>query len=72
MAVHTAARISAAAHGGQIVVSGDTKEACTGLMLGDAAFRRIGTHRLRGIPGEIALHQVNADGLDRSFPALRV
>lgn len=72
MAVHTAARISAAAHGGQIVASGDVREACTGLQLGEATFRRIGLHRLRGIPDEIALHQVNAEGLDRSFPPLRL
>ena len=72
MAVHTAARISAAAHGGQIVVSGDTKEACTGLQLDGATFRRIGSRRLRGIPDEVELHQVGADGLARAFPPLRL
>ena len=72
MAVHTAARIGAAAHGGQTVVSGDTEEACTGLALSGARFRRLGVHRLRGIPDEVELLQVIADGLSSTFPALRV
>jgi class 3 adenylate cyclase len=72
MAVHTAARIGAAAHGGQTVVSGDTKEACTGLALSGARFRRLGVHRLRGIPDEVELLQVMADGLESTFPPLRV
>jgi class 3 adenylate cyclase len=72
MAVHTAARISASAHGGQTVASGDTKEACTGLALCGARFRRIGTHRLRGIPDEVELLQILAAGLEHSFPPLRV
>ena len=72
MAVHTAARIGAAAHGGQTVVSGDTKEACTGLELSGAGFRRLGPHRLRGIPDEVELHQVVADGLAVTLPPLRV
>lgn len=72
MAVHTAARISAAAHGGQILASADTKEACTGLDLAGARFRKVGTYPLRGIPDDVELVQVVVDGLDRSFPPLRL
>jgi class 3 adenylate cyclase len=72
MAVHTAARVSACAHGGQTVVSGDTKEACTGLTVPGARFRRLGTHRLRGIPDAVELLQIMAEGLERSFPPLRL
>lgn len=72
MAVHIAARIGAAAHGSQTVVSGDTKEACTGLELAGARFRRLGAHRLRGIPEQVELLQIVADGLPSAFPPLRV
>ena len=51
MAVHTAARVSAAAHGGQILVSGDTREAAKGLSPDGVRFRRLGEFRLRGAPG---------------------
>jgi class 3 adenylate cyclase len=71
MAVHTAARVSAAAHGGQIVVSGDTREAAKGLAPDGVRFRRLGEYRLRGIPVPVALHQVTAKGLGTRFPPLR-
>lgn len=72
MAVHTTARISAAAHGGQLLVSGDAKDALTGMIPSAVRFRSRGAHRLRGIPGAVAIHQVVADGLRASFPAIRV
>jgi class 3 adenylate cyclase len=71
MPVHATARIMAAAHGGQLLVSGDTKEALTGLAIEGIRFRSRGTHRLRGIPGDVSIHQVVADGLRTSFPAPR-
>ncbi|MGD9702472.1 MAG: adenylate/guanylate cyclase domain-containing protein [Acidimicrobiia bacterium] len=71
MAVHTTARISAAAHGGQIVVSGDTRAALTGTRPEGVRFKRLGEHRLRGIPGEVPLFQVAARGLMARFPPLR-
>jgi class 3 adenylate cyclase len=69
-AVHTTARICAAAHGGQIVVSGDTRTALTGMTPAAVRFKRLGSHRLRGIPGEHLLFQVAA-GLTGRFPPLR-
>lgn len=71
MAVHTAARVSGAAHGGQIIVSGDTREAATGLSPDGVRFRRLGEYRLRGIPAPVALHQVTAKGLGTRFPPPR-
>ena len=71
MAVHTTARICAAAHGGQIVVSADTKTALTGMTPDGVRFKRLGSHRLRGIPGEHALFEVAAAGLTDRFPPLR-
>jgi class 3 adenylate cyclase len=71
MAVHVTARVCAAAHGGQIVVSGDTRAALTGTTLAGVRFRRLGTHRLRGISAEVPLYQVSAAGLASRFPPVR-
>ena len=72
MAVHTAARICSASHGGQIVVSGDTRTALTDLVPDGVGFRRLGRFRLRGIPDEHDLFQIRAAGLATRFPAVRV
>ena len=72
MVVHTSARICDAAHGGQILVSSDAREALIGLSLDGVRFRTVGTHRLRGIPGAVDLFQVRADGLATSFPPIRL
>jgi class 3 adenylate cyclase len=71
MAVHTAARVCEAAHGGQTILSGDTVEALTGLPLDGLTFRSLRRHHLRGIPGEVALHQVVAPGTLTRFPPPR-
>jgi class 3 adenylate cyclase len=49
MDVHRAARISAAAHGGQTVISQQTRD-----LLEDAPVRDLGTHRLKDV-GEVRL-----------------
>jgi class 3 adenylate cyclase len=71
MAVHTAARVCAAAHGGQILVSGDTKTATKGLALDGVRFRSLGEYRLRGLPDPVPLFQVAAKGLLARFPLPR-
>jgi class 3 adenylate cyclase len=71
MAVHTTARICSSAHGGQVVVSADTRTALTGMARDGVRFRSLGAHRLRGIPDEVILSQVVATGLRQRFPALR-
>jgi class 3 adenylate cyclase len=68
--VHTAARICAAAHGGQILVSADTRKAARGTVEG-IRFRSIGTYRLRGLPEPVELFQVTAKGLATRFPPPR-
>jgi class 3 adenylate cyclase len=72
LAVHTAARICDAAHGGQIVVSGDFRTAIRGHVPEGARLRRLGTYALRGLPDEVELHQVVAAGLISRFPRPRV
>jgi class 3 adenylate cyclase len=71
MDVHIAARICSCAHGGQILLSGDTRTALTGMVPEGVRFSGLGSHRLRGIPHEVQLAQVVAPGLARRFPALR-
>ena len=68
MAVHTAARVCEAAQGSQILVTGDTKEATRGSKLDGVRFKSVGQHRLRGLPDEVALFQVAAQGLVARFP----
>ena len=72
MPVHTAARISAVAHGGQILVSGETREAARDLAVDGVRFRRLGEFRLRGLPDAVSLFQVAAKGLAVRFPELQV
>jgi class 3 adenylate cyclase len=71
MAVHTAARVCSAAHGGQVLVTADTRLAVQSTREGGVRFRGLGTYQLRGIPAPVALFQVGAKGLPTSFPPLR-
>jgi predicted ATPase len=63
MDVHRAARIGAAGHGGQVVVS----EATRALLDGDFDLRDLGEHRLKDLAAPIRLFQVGRD----EFPPLR-
>ena len=67
--VHRAARVSAAGHGGQILIS-DASE----LMLENRdgfSLRDLGPRRLKDIDGRVRIYQVEAPGLQRDFPALK-
>ena len=61
--VHRAARIAAAAHGGQIVVSETTRR----LLDADTAVRDLGEHRLKDLIGAERLYQLG----EGDFPPLR-
>ncbi len=63
--VHLAARIAAAAHGGQIVISDATRS----LLRGRSDLRDLGEHRLKDV-GTLRLWQVVTPGLPEEFPAL--
>ena len=71
LSVHTAARICFAAHGGQILVSSETKDATPGPMPAGVRFRSLGSHALAGLTQAEALFQVEADGLLTDFPQPR-
>ncbi len=66
VAVHTVARISALAHGGQILVSGS---ALASELPTEITVLELGEHHLRGIGGH-ALFQVSAADLPGEFPPL--
>lgn len=68
--VHLAARIAAAGHGGQVLLS-----EATGILVGrtlpaDVAVRDLGTHRLKDFPQPMRLLQLAAAGLPDRFPPL--
>jgi class 3 adenylate cyclase len=71
LAVHTTARVCAAAHGGQIVVSAATRTAVGTSPPAGVRFRGLGRHRLSGLPDPEMLFQVQASGLRASFPPPR-
>jgi class 3 adenylate cyclase len=72
MAVHAAARICNASHGGQTVVSGDFRTAVGVPLPSGVRLRKLGTYALRGLPDEVELYQVVAKGLPSRFPPLRI
>lgn len=69
--IHAAARVCAAAHGGQIVISGETRAAIGLAVPTGIDFQSLGRHRLPGLTHGVALFQVVADGLPVSFPRPR-
>lgn len=69
--VHRAARISAIAHGGQIVVSASTAALVSQSLPADVSLQSLGPHRLRDLSQAEELSQIVAPGLDREFPPLR-
>lgn len=66
--VNQAARVMAAGHGGQLLVSGAVAHSLDGV---DLELRDLGEHRLRDIDREVGLFQVIADGLITEFPPVR-
>jgi predicted ATPase len=70
IAVHEAARIAAAAHGGQVVASA-TLAALAVPLPGDASWRDLGEHSLKDIAAPVRLMQLDHPELQRRFPPLR-
>jgi class 3 adenylate cyclase len=71
LSVHTAARVGAAAHGGQIVVTDETRAAIEEPPPAGVRFRSLGRHRLPGLAHAEALFGVEAEGLLADFPPPR-
>jgi predicted ATPase/class 3 adenylate cyclase len=71
MDVHRAARITAAAHGGQVVVSSVTAELIAGCLPERVGLRDLGCHRLKDIARPERLFQLSIQGLAADFPPLK-
>jgi class 3 adenylate cyclase len=70
--VHTAVRVCSAGHGGQIVLSGEVRDALAGSEPAGVGFVDLGLHQLQGLPKPIALFQAEVDDLPSEFPPPRV
>ena len=66
--VHRAARVSSAAHGGQILLSGETARRVVELLPAGIDVREMGRHRLKDLSQPEELYQLVIDGLPRDFP----
>jgi predicted ATPase/class 3 adenylate cyclase len=69
--VNRAARIAAAAHGGQVVVSDAVRSLVAADLGADITLHGLGRHRLKDLREPQPLSQVVADGLRMEFPPLR-
>jgi predicted ATPase len=71
MDVVIAARICAAAHGEQIVVTRATRDLAGDVPPSSSSYRPLGRHRLKDVKAPQELFQLSAPGIDRDFPPLR-
>ena len=70
--VHRGARIAAAAHGGQVVISERMSELVSEAGAPAVTLRDLGPHRLKDLPDPERLFQLVLEGRPSSFPPLRV
>jgi DNA-binding NarL/FixJ family response regulator/class 3 adenylate cyclase len=66
MDVHRAARICQAGHGGQVLISGTTRDELDG----EFELHDLGDHELPGLPEPERIYQLNVPGLPTQFPEL--
>jgi class 3 adenylate cyclase len=71
LSLHTVARVCAVGHGGQVIVSEQSKGWAEASMPGGVRLRSLGQHRLAGLAEPQTLFQVEAKGLLSRFPPLR-
>ncbi|WP_299053804.1 adenylate/guanylate cyclase domain-containing protein [uncultured Nocardioides sp.] len=71
MDVHRAARVAAAAHGGQLLVSESTMRLVAEALPDSVVTRDLGEHQLKDIPTRTRLFQLSPAGADADFPPLR-
>ena len=69
-AVNRCARLRAAAHGGQTLLSGAAVDALAGRLPSGADLRDLGVHHLRDLAVMERVFQLDVDGLDADFPPL--
>jgi predicted ATPase len=68
--VHRAARIAAAGHGGQVLVSQTTRDLVDEDLPPQLTLRDLGDHRLKDLTRPQRIYQLLGEGLDDDFPPL--
>ena len=71
LAVHHAARIASAAHGGQVLLSDATKTMASFRDDDDIDYLDLGEHELKDLARPVRLHQLTSADLAREFPPVR-
>jgi predicted ATPase/class 3 adenylate cyclase len=71
MDVHRAARIAAAGHGGQILLSQTTRDLVGNDLPPGSSLADLGQHWLKDLADPEHLYQLSVEGLPRAFPPLR-
>ncbi|HEX2089087.1 MAG TPA: tetratricopeptide repeat protein [Actinomycetota bacterium] len=69
--VNRAARIAAAGHGGQVLLSDATRVLVADAVPGGVTLRDLGKHRLKDFDEPRSVHQIVIDGLEAKFPPLK-
>jgi predicted ATPase/class 3 adenylate cyclase len=69
--VHRAARIAAAGHGGQVLLSSATAELVRAGLAPSLGLRDLGEHRLKDLARPERIFQLTIDGLTTGFPPIR-
>jgi predicted ATPase/class 3 adenylate cyclase len=69
--VHRAARIAAAGHGGQVLISAATAELVRADLPDAVVLRDLGEHRLKDLARPERIYQLTIDGLPGEFPHIR-
>jgi predicted ATPase/class 3 adenylate cyclase len=70
MDIHRGARIAAAGHGGQVLVSQTTRELVSNDLAEEFVLRDLGEHGLKDLSTPQRIFQLVGDGLERDFPPL--
>jgi len=69
--VHRAARIAAAGHGGQVLLSDATRSLVAGALPAGVAVADLGRHRLKDFEEPASIHQLVIESLPTDFPSLK-
>lgn len=69
--VHRAARISAAGHGGQVLISDATRALVAQDLPDGVGLRELGEHRFKDLESPMRVFQLKVDGLPIQFPEIR-
>jgi predicted ATPase/class 3 adenylate cyclase len=69
--VHRAARVSASAHGGQIVLTESTRALIGDVAPGGAPVTDLGSHRFKDLGGAIRIYQVTPVDNEPAFPPIK-